>query len=104
MATLCATGILSWIGCPGVVAIGAAKSGVESSVEAARAVQQGTNVLYNSTFKDIGAGKNDRFPYRCDQVRVRSTGNPVVDRVREKLSYNDIMVSGGCSTSSTFLP
>ncbi len=32
-------------------------------------------------------------PYRCEKVKVRSTNNAVVDRVRERLSYNDIQVT-----------
>ena len=31
--------------------------------------------------------------YRCDKIKVRSTGNAVVDRVRSMLSYNDIVIS-----------
>ncbi len=31
--------------------------------------------------------------YRCQTIKVRSTGNAVVDRVRSTLSYNDIVIS-----------
>lgn len=31
--------------------------------------------------------------HRCAKIKVRSTGNAVVDRVRENLSFNDITVS-----------
>jgi hypothetical protein len=31
--------------------------------------------------------------HRCTKWKVRASGNPVVDRVQEQLSYNDIYVS-----------
>ena len=30
------------------------------------------------------------IPCRCEVIKVRTSGNKVVDRVRERLSYNDI--------------
>ena len=34
-----------------------------------------------------------KYAYRCEKITVRSSGSTVVDRVREQLSFNDIVVS-----------
>jgi hypothetical protein len=57
------------------------------------AINDGINKFYKSTFFDITASKNNKGAYRCEKVKVRSTGNSVVDRVRQRLSYNDIQVT-----------
>ena len=66
--------------------------GVAKEVAESTAVNMGINWHFNSTFSDETARHVTQWSYRCEIINVRSTGNPVVDRVRETLSYNDIKV------------
>ena len=77
--------------CGSIAALYAAKYEVERQMGGS--MGDGINKYFNSTFMDITASKNNQGPYRCEKVKVRSTNNAVVDRVRESLSYNDIQVS-----------
>ena len=77
--------------CPVLVGILATKAVLDR--EMGGAINDGINKFYNSTFFDITASKNNKGAYRCEKVKVRSTGNSVVDRVRQRLSYNDIQVT-----------
>ena len=86
----CASFVGAPIACPALAAAIAAKAILEK--ELAEAKSDTIDKFFNSSFVDITTSKNRVGPYRCEKIKVRSTGNYVVDRVRERLSYNDIQV------------
>ena len=90
LSVACAAPIAGFAACPALIGVMAEKKRLDD--ELAAASSDSIDKFFNSTFMDITAGKNSRGPYRCEKVKVRSTGNAVVDRVRERLSYNDIQV------------
>lgn len=66
-------------------------------------VSDGINEFTESFFSDKREIQNNRV-YKCEVVKVMSSGNEVVDKVRSALSFNDIKVYCICvwSISWTF--
>lgn len=69
------------------------QQGVLAGQASAAGNSHGINQTFASYLGDETARHVKKFPYRCTYRKVRSTGNAVVDRVRESLSWNDIVVS-----------
>ena len=58
-----------------------------------KGTSDGINEYVQSLLTDETARHVTTRDYRCQLLNVRSTGNPIVDRVRTALSFNDIQVT-----------